>query len=455
MTVDGAGSSRAHRQLAELTRQGIHIVSGAWALLLRWIEPWPLMLLALAATLFNQWGLPRLGGRWLWRRPELEVGRAPGVVLYPLSVLTLLSIFYARPEIAAVGWGLLAFADGAATLAGLWGRGPVLPWNPAKTWLGSLAYLGVGWLSSWALIGWVAPGRYPPDLVLWVTAAVALMAALLESAPQRLDDNLRVPLLAALLLWCLLETEGHWVKLNEPEFFTAVAVGLAINALLVIAAYGLGTLDRAGAVAACCIGSTIFAFLSWPGYGVLLVFFVLGSVSTRLGFATKDRRRLAQAEGGRRQAANVLANGGVAAACAVFAGLTPHDSIFVLAYAASLAAAAADTVESEIGQVWGGRTVLITSFEPVAPGTDGGISLVGSVAGLVAGLATAAAGSLLGLYSPISILPVALAGFLATLVESLVGATVERRGLLDNHGVNLVNTLLAALLAVAWVRFVG
>lgn len=450
---DSESLTRHHRRSTEITRQLIHIVSGLWAYLLRWVVPWSLILLALAATVFNRWLLPRLGGRWLWRRDEIASGRAAGVVLYPVTVAVLLAVFYRRPEVAGAGWGLLAFGDGAATLAGrAWGRRR-LPWNPGKSWSGFLAYVAVSWAAVFSLVAWIVPGRYDVSFLIWVAAVVALLGAFLESAPQKLDDNLGVPLLGALFLLCCLETAGTWQGLVDPPFLLRALAGLGLNIAFGALAYRLGTLSRGGAVVASLIGALVVTFLSWQGYVVLLVFFVLGSGSTKIGYASKARLAVAQGRGGRRRAANALANGGVAVACAVFAGLTPHSSLFVMAFACSLGAAAADTVESEIGQIWGHPTVLITNFSTVRPGTNGGISALGILAGLAAAVLTVGVGWQIGLYPLKVVVPLSLLALAATLAESVVGATLERLGLLDNDGVNFVNTLLAALLGAgcAWI----
>lgn len=415
----------------------------------------PLIALAVAAIVFNLWMFPRLGGRKLWRPHEVADGRALGMVLYPLSVLTLLLVFYRRPEVAAAGWGVLAFGDGFASLFGqLWGRRR-LPWNPRKSWVGSLAFLVFAWLSVTLLVAWTAPGRYPLGFLVGVGAAVALGAAWLESAPQRLDDNLFVPLLAALVLLCMLETNGSWQALWRPPFVHNLTVGLVVNVALVVAARLLATLNGMGAAVACLLGTMVFAFLSWQGYAVLLTFFVLGSLSTRMGYDRKRKARLAQGRGGRRGAANVLANGSVAAACALWVGTTPHGSLFVAAFACSLAAAAADTAESEIGQVWGRPTLLITTCRQVAPGVDGGISVIGTAAGLLAAALTSVVGSAVGLFPATYVIPLSLLAVTATLLESVVGATLERSRLIGNGGANLFNTLAGALLAAGWVWIVA
>lgn len=443
------------RQKAEIARQLIHIASGFWAYALRWSGPVPLIALALAALAFNLWWLDRVGGRWLWRDHEVAAGRAEGVVLYPLTVLLLLVVFWRRPEIAAAGWGLLAFADGLATLVGQLCGGRRLPWNPDKTWAGFASYCVVGWLAVVAAVLWVAPGRYEAVAVAAVGLIVAGVAAVLESMPQRIDDNLYVPILASLILWGCLESlsGGPWSP--GPDLLGRITLGLLLNVGLTVTAARLSTLSRGGAVAACLIGTAVFVSLSWAGYALLLTFFALGSLATRIGYDTKASLRLAQGRGGRRRAANAMANGGVAATCAMFAVTTPHGHMFVLAFACSLAAAAADTVESEIGQLWGRPTVLITDLSLVPAGTDGGVSVVGTAAGLIAALATVGVGWAVGLYPFAVVVPVSLLAVVATLGESVVGATIERAGLLDNHGVNLVNTLLAALLGAGWARFVG
>ena len=284
---------------------------------------------------------------------------------------------------------------------------------------------------------------------------MALLAALLESAPQRLDDNLGVPLVSSLVLFCLLETSGCWGRLQEPAFIHDLMVGSALNVALVVGAYVLATLDAKGAIVACLLGTVVFAFLSWAGYAVLLTFFILGSFSTRIGYRPKKEIRVAEGRGGRRRAANALANGSVAAACALLAGTTVHGQLFIAAFACSLGAATADTVESEIGQVWGRPTILITNWRPVSPGVDGGISALGTTAGLMASLITVGVGSMAGLYSPTVVLPLSLLALAATMAESVAGATLERSGLLNNDGVNFLNTLLAAMLGAGLATIMG
>jgi uncharacterized protein (TIGR00297 family) len=141
----------------------------------------------------------------------------------------------------------------------------------------------------------------------------------------------------------------------------------------------------------------------------------------------------------------VLANLGAAAACAALGQLHP---VLRLAALAALAEATADTVSSEVGQAFGGTPVLLTTLRRVAAGTDGAISVAGTAAGVAAAAVVCAAGAMtLGAAAAAVALTAGVAGLFA---DTLLGATVERRGWLNNDLVNLSSTVVAATLAALW-----
>ena len=115
---------------------------------------------------------------------------------------------------AAAAWGILAFGDGMASVAGMSLGRRKLPWNPRKSWMGSLAYVLFGTLAAAVLLVWTAPdagaSRTAGRFALAACLATALLAAALESLPQGLDDNLGVPLVSGLFLLGLVLTQGHW-----------------------------------------------------------------------------------------------------------------------------------------------------------------------------------------------------------------------------------------------------
>ena len=174
--------------------------------------------------------------------------------------------------------------------------------------------------------------------------------------------------------------------------------------------------------------------------------------ATRVGRARKEKLGTAEKRRGR-SAAQVAANLGVAALASGEAakiwlfgthwlshGLTP----LLAAALAAMAEAAADTVSSEIGQVFGGRPRLITSLRSVDAGRDGAVSGVGTLAGILAGAAVAVLGTY-ALRGDVRLFWVSVAGAVfGLLFDSLLGATLEERGWLDNDAVNFLSTAGAA-----------
>ncbi len=211
-------------------------------------------------------------------------------------------------------------------------------------------------------------------------------------------------------------------------------------------ALAFGAVSRGGALGGFVVGTVIYVSLGLPGFLILALFVAGGSALTRVGYRGKERRGIAEARGGRRGARNALANCGVAVICALLAALTPSPEVFAAAFVASLGAAFADTAESEVGQLFRQTPYRITTLRPVPPGTDGAVSLPGTLAGIAAAAATAALGYGLGLVETIGgALFVALAAFLGTVGDSLLGALVPRLG---NELTNVVCTLISASLVL-------
>ncbi len=431
----------------ELPRKIVHIGSGLFALALRPLGPLGSAAMAAFAIVFNFLILPRVGGRNLLR--EGERGRSIGILLYPVSVFLLVIVFWRHLEVAAAGWGLLAFGDGMASVVGLTLGGPRLPWNPKKSWSGTIAFALFGGAAAWGFVLWTAPGVYPVAFAGACCFAAAMVAAVLESQPQGLDDNLGVPMVASLFLLGLLLTEGRWGELLAGGFWGRLGVGFAINALFAVAAYAARSVDRSGVIAGTLLGTAIYALLSWRGFLLLVAFFVLGTACTKLGYQRKAAAKLAQEAGGRRGARHAFANAGVAAACALFAAATPYPILFGLAFAGAFATAAADTAGSEIGQLLGRRTFKLTTLRPVPRGTEGAVSLEGTLAGILASIAIGGLGFWVGLYPALGIAVVTVAAFVGTTFESLVGGALERSALLDNEALNFLNTLVGALVAAS------
>lgn len=259
-----------------------------------------------------------------------------------------------------------------------------------------------------------------------------------------------------LVLVLLAAMGAHALTIGQGvgELRTVVAqrlpVAVVVTAIFAVVAARLKFVTIGGAVAGSVISVMIFVFAGAPGFVALATVFVLALVATRIGYARKQRLGMHEHPGGRR-AMQVLANLSVAAGVSAIAVILGMPWLFIC-MAAALAEAAADTVSSECGEAWSSRVYLVTTFERVAVGTDGGISAVGTLAGVFASAVIVwifYAGHLIPRHGAVLAGGVAVIG---TFVDSLLGATLERRGWFTNNVVNFLSTLAAAGLAAALVN---
>ncbi len=441
------------RPFSEDARKFVHIGFGACAFLLRWLDWWQAALLALVAVLFNVLVMPRAGN--MIYRPADRVRRyAPGVVLYPVAVLLLVVIFPARPDIAAAAWGIMAFGDGMACLVGKRLGGPRIPWNRDKSLAGSTALFICGGTAGAVLAWWCRPPALPPDLwfPLGASFVAALAAALVETMPVRLDDNVSVPGTAAGVLWVLSCVDRTAAQGAASQAASLLLPALAVNVLVAWLGLHAATVTRAGAVTGALIGTLIFVTAGWAGWMLLLATFLIASASSRLGWQRKTLLGIAEERGGRRGPGNAIANTGFAAIAASMSAFTDARDPALLACVAALAAGGSDTVASEIGKAWGSRTYLVTTLRTVRPGTTGGVSLEGTVAGIAGALILAIIAFTLGLIPGAQLAPVVAGATIGAFAESALGATLEDSGILNNDLLNFLNTAIAAAAALLIAR---
>lgn len=221
--------------------------------------------------------------------------------------------------------------------------------------------------------------------------------------------------------------------------------GLAIVALILM---NVKALDLTATMVAFVFGVLIWELHGAKWFIVLLTFLVMALLATHFNSAARLKPKHM-----RREVDNVLSNGLVAFMTALFAAssvATPEDTlIFLYVYLGSISAALADTLSSEIGIFSPTDPVLITHpLTRVEPGTNGGISIMGTMSGFVAAFMLALLAETLFGGGLRMIFAVTLAGAAGTLFDSFLGATLENRGLMTNGSVNFMTTMLGGLTCV-------
>jgi uncharacterized protein (TIGR00297 family) len=218
-------------------------------------------------------------------------------------------------------------------------------------------------------------------------------------------------------------------------------------------------LTPAGLLHAWALGVLIWGTLGWRGYLVIMFYFLVGSAVTRIGMAEKEAAGIAEKRSGARGPENVWGSALVGALCAIAIFIAPilfseqtaalSIALLSLGYVASLSTKLSDTCASEVGKAYGKRTFLITTLQPVPRGTEGAVSLEGTLAGILASVIIALVGWSLGLISPFGIAWSAIAAFVATNLESVIGATLQAKfDWMTNEVVNIFNTLIGAIVAI-------
>jgi uncharacterized protein (TIGR00297 family) len=247
----------------------------------------------------------------------------------------------------------------------------------------------------------------------------------------------------ACAVWLLLELLRRWPVDRAPVLW-----GVGISVIFALAVRGARAATAAGACTGGLLACCLYLFVPglrtalWPLFAMLVL--TLGA--SRVGRARKVA--LGTSEGKRgRSASQVAANVGAAS----LAVLLVNSQGLLLAETAMLAAlgeAAADTLASELGEVFGGVPRLVTTWRPVAPGTDGGVTVAGTLAGVTGAAVVIAVGALVLRLSAGLGAVVLAAAIVGLIVDSLLGAIIERRGWMNNDAVNFCSTLAAAALAL-------
>ncbi len=212
-----------------------------------------------------------------------------------------------------------------------------------------------------------------------------------------------------------------------------------------VATVVLKKLDAKAAVAAVVIGFMVWLGEGYTGIAMLATFFIAGTLATSWKMRTKQQAGLAEQHRGQRTAAQVIANGGVAALLSLLSFMfSEQQPLLLLMVASSLSSAVADTLSSELGNVYGKKFYNIMNFKKDLRGLNGVISFEGTLIGIAGSILIALIYALQAGFT-IDFLWIVIAGTVGNLTDSVLGATLERKHILNNDAVNFLNTLTGAV----------
>jgi uncharacterized protein (TIGR00297 family) len=210
-------------------------------------------------------------------------------------------------------------------------------------------------------------------------------------------------------------------------------------------------LTVAGAIAGGVIGLLVFIGAGFTGLAMLAAFFLLGTTATAWKRKQKTQVGMAQEEGSRRNLGQVLANGGISGMLGLLALFLPEQKdLFAFLMAGAFSAAMADTLSSELGTIYGKRFYNIITFQKDERGSDGVISLEGTIFGVI-GSSIIALIYCSGVGWNEHFFWIVLAGIIGNLTDSVLGATLERKQVIGNDAVNALNTLTGILVLLLFL----
>lgn len=416
---------KALRWSAETTRKMVHVLVGILVSLAPFIisDMRLVILLAVIFMIVNYLALKSKAFEGMHATERVSYG----TLYFPLAFALLVWIYWDRnPAILLTSMLILAFADTMATVVGE--RVPAerkfILWSDPKSLAGSTAFF----VTAFAVVAIALPwftllmGAAPLGLGLILTIAglTAFFAALTEAVSRQGSDNLTLTLAAAFMMDITLALGREGLLLKLILFIILLGIGL-------YGMFRLHTLNKSGAVGAFILGSFLYGLAEWVLLVPVLVFFILSSALSKLAERNKQPKS-EQEKGSNRDIIQVYANAGIPlimGLCWFLSGF--EDPIWFYAFLGALAAATADTWETEIGSFALRQPRHILNFKQVPRGYSGGVTLMGTLGGFFGAFIIVWSGSWLysdGIDLQMMLL-IALAGFLGSIVDSILGATIQ------------------------------
>ena len=405
----------------ESTRRVVHAGVGVATALCPplFASPTPVYVLAGLFVVANAVALRR---RWL---PSIHGAARPsiGTVLFPVALVLALFLCWTldarRVFVLQTAFLVLGLADPAASLVGMRLRraGRFTVAGATKSVAGSAAFAVVAGACTAGMLLWLAPPHWGAAQIAAGACVVAAVGAACEASGRGGWDNVLV-VLAVVVPLSALDA--------RPDAAGLFAAAVAAAALFAAVAYRARSLDLSGALAGGVLAWMLVAVGGTAWAVPALAFFAASSALSHLGRSRKAAAERLADKGSRRDAAQVAANGGVAAALLAASVFWPEARGVLLAgFLGAFAAAAADTWATETGTFFRGPTRRLGVGPRVPPGESGGVSLAGTL-GALAGAAFVATVALPFVPATVAA-AVVLAGVLGALVDTALGATVQAR----------------------------
>ena len=402
----------------ESTRQFVHVLIGMIVALTPFLFESNIQLISLS-SLF-------IAINWFMLRSEkfasmhATARKSYGTVYFPFAVLILAFFWWDKPISFILTVLVLAIADPIAAYMGAKGRTIYYPWRDKKSRRGSLAMFGATFLI--IMLGTDLLARIygasffiPFPVLLGLSLFTAFSAALAESISFRGSDNLSIPVATFLSYEIFLINYTHGTL---PNLLVWTALSIAIFAL----AWNRKSVSASGAISGYLVGIIIFGAGGWPWITPLVFFFISSSILSHLHYKEYAERNILQ----------VLANGGVGAVFAVvyfFWGFPPA----IVLYLGAIGTATADTWATDIGFYSKSKPRLVLSKKIVERGTSGGVTFMGIVGSALGALIIGVLGEEILSMNDL-LLPLAVAGLIGSLTDSILGRFVQAQSKCNQCG---------------------
>jgi uncharacterized protein (TIGR00297 family) len=348
---------------------------------------------------------------------------------FALLIISLLALFV----ISALPLRFPVYVIGASAAIGICGL--------SSRKIGDLGFLFLAIAAAFLVsftVNYATSGAMSYEILLFVSVTGALIGATLNSMSGRYNPA-AILLGSAMAMWLF---SAFRYEVPAAEMATALVFSLLVGYF----AYRIKVINMSGVLSATLVGVLIILFGNMTWFLILLSFFVVGGIFTKYKYEFKSSLKIAQATRGYK---NVFGNGLCALVMAIGFKFNP---VFLLGFLGAVAAATSDTLATEIGETQKKQPFLMTTFERVPPGTSGAVSPLGEASAVIGSAFIASLAILLGMANSLGaatvLITTTIGGFVGTQADSILGATLERRKILNNHTVNLLATIIGAAVSI-------